>query len=149
MADVNFVEFSQFQILIGDGGDPEEFTPRCTINTERSFTITPAYNDIEIPDCENAELPSAIFKRATSVTGEVSGSGVMEADDAEFFSDWCLAATAKNVKVICGTSDAGRQWTFAGRPGPFSPSVSKNNVVNAEVSIMTDGRITSGAVPAS
>lgn len=147
MADVNFVEFSQFQILIGDGADPEVFTPRCTINTEKSFTITPNYNDIEIPDCDDPDLPSAIFKRATSITAEVSGSGVMEADDAEFFADWCLAATAKNVKVIVGDSDAGRQFTFVGRPGPFSPSVSKNNVVNAEVSIMTDGRITSEAVP--
>lgn len=149
MADVNFVEFSQFQILIGDGATPEVFTPRCTINTERSFTITPNYNDIEIPDCDDPDLPSAIFKRATSVTGEVSGSGVMEADDAEFFSEWALSGAAKNVKVIVGTSDAGRQYTFAGRCGPFSPSVSKNNVVNAEVSIMTDGRITSAAVPAS
>ncbi len=147
MADIDFVEFSQFQILIGDGADPEVFEPRCTINTEKSFTITPNYNDIEIPDCDDPDLPSAIFKRATSVTGEVSGSGVMEAADAEFFSEWALSGAAKNVKVIVGDDTAGRQWTFAGRCGPFSPSASKNNVVNAEVSIMTDGRITSEAVP--
>ena len=148
MADVNPVSFKQFQILIGDGEDPEVFTPRCTINTERSFTITPSYNDVEIPNCTDEDLPSAIFRYATSVTAEVGGSGVMEADDAEFFSEWCLTPTAMNIKVICGTPTAGRQWTFAGKPGPFSPSVSKAGVANAEVSILSHGRITSGAVSA-
>lgn len=146
MDDVNQITFKQVQIVIGDGADPEVFTPRCTLNAERGFTITPAYNDVEIPDCADPDLPSAIFKYMTSVTAEVSGSGIMEADDAEYFSDWVLAGTAKNVRVIAGTSSAGRQWSFAAKPGPFSITASKNDVVNADISIMSHGRITSGAV---
>lgn len=146
MADVNSVPFKQFHVVIGDGADPEVFTPRCTLNAERSFSITPAYTDIEIPDCDDADLPDAIFKKISSVTAEVGGNGVMEADDAEYISEWCLTGEERNVRVICGTASAGRQWSFKAVPGPFSPSAPKHGVVNAEWSLMSSGRITSGAV---
>lgn len=147
MATVNFVEFKDFTILIGDGADPEVFTPRCTINLERGFTINPNYQDTEIPDCADDNLPAAIFKALTSVSAEVAGSGVVENADIEFFTDWLLNNETKNARVVIGTSGAGRQFTFPSKIGQFDINASKNGVTNADISIVSNGSITSAAIP--
>lgn len=147
MATVNHIEFSQFNIAIGDGATPEVFTPRCTINLSRSFTLTPNFNEIELPDCADDNLPSFIFRAMTSIQAEVGGNGVMEASDLAFFNDWILQNQVKNVRVMVGASGAGQQWDFPAKMGPFSPTSEKNGVVTADISILSHGTITSGPIP--
>jgi hypothetical protein len=143
MAAVPYVEFSNFTIAVGDGGGPETFTARCTMNLERGFTINPSYTDQEIPDCADDSLPSSIFRALSSVSAEISGSGVLDEQDAAFFADWLLAGSSKNVRVIVwSTSSVGSQFDFAAKVGSFNVTSSKNNVVNADLSLLSTGAIT-------
>ena len=150
MATVNYVEFKDFTILVGDGAQPTEaFAPRCTINLERGFNISPNYQDTELPDCADDSLPASIFKALTSVSAEVSGSGVVENADVEFFTDWLLQNQTKNVRVVIGTSGAGngKQFTFPAKIGQFDITASKNGVTNADISIVSNGAIVSADIP--
>lgn len=141
MATPNTITFDQFLIVIGDGGSPEVFAPRCTINLSRSFTITPNYTDQELPDCADDTLPSVIFKILNSVTAEVGGNGIMDIADAKFFSEWLLSGAVKNARVLVGIPAAGYQWDFPAKMGPFSPTVDRNGNATADVSIMSSGSI--------
>lgn len=143
MAAVPYVEFQNFTIAVGDGGAPETFTARCTMNLERGFTLNPSYTDQEIPDCADDSLPSSIFRALSSISAEISGSGVMDEQDAAFFADWLLGNNTKNVRVIVGsTSAVGSQFDFAAKVGSFNVTASKNNVVNADLSLVSTGAVT-------
>lgn len=141
MATPNTITFDKFLILIGDGATPEVFTPRCTVNLSRNFTITPNYTDQELPDCADDTLPSVIFKILNSITAEVGGSGIMEKADAKFLSEWLLSGQTRNVRVLVGDPSDGYQWDFPAKMGPFAPSVDRNGNATADISIMSSGSI--------
>lgn len=75
MAMPDIVKGTYFDVLIGDGDDPEVFTPICGL-TSRGMTHQVNTNDTFIPDCAN---PEDVPKRRVVPTGEqwdVSGDGL-------------------------------------------------------------------------
>lgn len=142
MASTPQVSFDQFKIFIGDGATPEVFTPRCLLNAERGLSINPEYNDVVVPDCDDPTLPSIIRKYVTQVSAEITGSGSVGEADVEYFLNWALVGEPRNIKAQIGNLEV----SFASRLGPFSPSASRDDVVNADISLMSDGAVTLGTV---
>ena len=142
MASTPEVGFDLFKIFIGDGASPEVFSPKCLVNAERGLSINPEYNDVVIPDCDDPLLPSIVRKYVTQVTAEITGSGIVGQDDVSYFVNWAAVGDSKNVKAQIGTLEI----SFAAKLGPFSPSASRDDVVNADISLMSDGAISIGTV---
>lgn len=137
MALLQEVPFDQFQIFVGNGESPEVFLPRCLLNAERGVSITPEYNDVVIPFCEDSPPPSVIRKYVTQVSAEISGSGKMSQEDADFFVNWAFTGETKNVRARIGTLEI----SFGAKIGPFNPTVSRDDIVTGEVTFMSDGEI--------
>ena len=76
MAQPDIVKGTYVDILMGDGAEPEVFTPICGLTT-RSFTHQINTNDTFVPDCAD---PESVPVRRLSVTGQqwdLAGEGLM------------------------------------------------------------------------
>lgn len=134
MTAVNYRNFSQFKILFGDGATPEVFTPMCTLNSSRGMTSSAETTDRNIPDCDDDMLPSNTLRYVTSISHEISGSGVLEAPDAKVFADWLNSGAKKNIRVELG-STGGTRWAGQFVLTNFSVNVETKDVVNAEITL--------------
>lgn len=140
MADVDYLGFELFEIQIGDGATPEVFTPRCTLNSSRGFTLTGETVTRNIPDCEDDLKPSKSLVYVTAIGGEISGSGVMEKGEDKFFADWLNTGAAKNCKVRLGGS-GGTQYAGAFKITNFSVTGERQDLVNAEITLVSHGGV--------
>lgn len=145
MAQVDYTNFKDFTISIGDGASPEVFTARCTMNASRGFSLSGEMTERNIPDCSDDLLPSAMLRYLSSYSGEISGSGVLEAEDEKFFSDWLTSGVKKNVRVRRGGT-GGTQWAFAAVCSQFSVTGEQKDVVNAEITLQSHGEITTSVI---
>lgn len=145
MALVDHVEFDAFVVAIGDGETPEVFSPKCTINASRGFSLSAEANTRNIPDCEDDKLPSATLRYVSSYSGEISGSGMLEKTDEKFFADWLISGAKKNCKVSVGGA-GGTMYAFAGVLTSFSITAERFGTVEAEITIESHGAITTSVI---
>src|SRR6185295_4350024 len=96
------LKFSQFLIQLGNGATPEVFASPCGLNS-RGFSRTAATNDTNVPDCDNPDAPSWLERDVVSLSGALSGSGVVANEDFDVWEAWFDSAVSKNVKITLGT----------------------------------------------
>lgn len=104
--------WSRLTFWLGDGGSPESFTSAVCGMTTKSFTISADTSDINVPDCDDPDLPSWVERVVRSLSAGWNGSGVM--DEATFakYRAWMFSGEAKNGYVVLDITDAGY---FSGR----------------------------------
>lgn len=85
-------------ILVGDGADPEVFTAPCGL-TSNTFSLTAATGSTVIPFCDDPEAAAWDSKTVTSLSAQVTGSGVMAVESFDVWNNWFLDGAAKNAQV--------------------------------------------------
>lgn len=85
-------------ILVGDGASPEVFAQPCGL-TNNGITITTATGSTVVPWCDAPEDVAWETKEATSLSMNVTGSGVMAVESFDIWNEWVLSGEAKNVQV--------------------------------------------------
>lgn len=90
--------FGQFQILVGDGEEPEVFSVICGL-TSKGVQRTASTNTTVVPDCANEDLPGYEEADVASISVSISGSGVWAQQNHEMLMDWFYSAATKNVKI--------------------------------------------------
>jgi hypothetical protein len=144
---VDEIGFDGLIIAVGDAADPEVFTARCSMNNSRSFNRSGETKTRVIPDCDSDATPGFVNTYVTSLSAEVSGSGVMERADGAFFSAWWASGESKNIEVIVGdVSNGGEKHSFAARLTSFNISAERNDVINAEITLASHGPVTTAAL---
>lgn len=134
-------KFSELQILIGDGGSPEEFAVVCGMTT-KGVQRSAQTNSTVVPDCEDEDAPAWEEKAVNSLSVTISGSGVWAAENHGVFMDWFYSGQSKNIKVRHMRAAAG---TPEYEEGPalltaLNNTVERGNKVQAEVTIEMDGQ---------
>nr|WP_312991054.1 phage tail tube protein [Brevundimonas diminuta] len=147
MAAVKHARGVKLLIKVGDGASPEVFSTPCSINAERGITFTAGANDQDIPDCTNPDAIAWVVREKTNLSASITGSGVLDTEDAEFFFDWLKSEDPKNVKVIVDVpaSDGGVIFTGAFHLTEFSITGNRGEKMQASVSLSSSGEISSGA----
>lgn len=86
MAAPDIVKGTYIDILMGDGDDPEVFTPFCGLTT-RSFTQQGNTNDVFIPDCADPE--DVPFRRLvpTGRQWDLAGDGLANLAQREMIDE--------------------------------------------------------------
>jgi len=85
-------------ILVGDGGSPEVFTAPCGL-TNTTFTLTGATGSTVVPFCDDPEAAAWDTKEVTSLSAQVTGTGVMAVESFTLWNNWFLSGVAKNAHV--------------------------------------------------
>src|ERR1700744_4113347 len=85
-------------ILVGDGASPEVFAQPCGL-TNNTFSLTSATGSTVIPFCDDPEAAAWDSKEVTSLSAQVTGSGVMAVESFEIWNNWFLSGSLKNAQV--------------------------------------------------
>ncbi len=137
MAQATTSKFSEFLVLLGDGGSPSEtFSDPCGL-TSRGFQRTANMNDTNIPDCEDPDAPTWLGRDVISYQATLSGAGVVAAESFGTWEAWWQSGESKNVRVELGD----HAWEGAFKLADFNISGERGQRVNMDVSLVSDGVI--------
>lgn len=143
MALAKVINFSKFLIQVGNGASPEVFAAPCGL-TSRGFNRSAETNDTNIPDCADEDAPSWLARDVVSLSGEISGSGVLDLDALDVWDEWFQSGAPRNCRVLVDTPLAqnGRHWQGAFILTAFNITSERGSKVTIEVTLTSDGLIT-------
>lgn len=134
MTQASTLKFSQFLIKLGNGAVPEAFSAPCGLNS-RGFNRTAATNDTNVPDCDDPDAASWLQRDVVSLSGALSGAGVVADEDYDVWEAWFNSASSKNVQITLGA----RTWLGACKLTKLNLTGNRGNRVTFDASIDTDG----------
>lgn len=85
-------------ILVGDGASPEVFAQPCGL-TNNTFALTSATGSTVVPFCDDPEAAAWDSKEVTSLSAQVTGSGVMAVESFDIWNNWFLSGESKNAEI--------------------------------------------------
>jgi len=141
MAQATVIKGGKVFVYLGNNANPIVYTAPCGL-TSRSFTISKSLNEISIPDCDDPDAPDWLGRDVASLSMSVSGDGVLAEQSVETWLNALYSGDAVNVKVECVYPT--KKITFTGQMHleSFEVTASKGQVVTANVSMQSDGKMT-------
>lgn len=136
MANAQTLRFGQFLIQLGNGATPEVFAEPCGL-TSRGFERSAATNDTNVPDCDDVDAPSWLERDVVSLSGKLSGNGVVANEDFDTWETWFSSAATKNVKITLGA----RNWIGPMKLTTLNVTGEKGKRVEMAVEMDSDGEI--------
>lgn len=130
------LKYSEFKILLGDGADPEVFSPICGLTT-KGFNYTTDTSSTNVPDCTDEDLPSFSEKDIIAFSAQLSGSGVATRQSLGQLQDWMESGERMNVKVSFADAPVGDPEVYTG-PAVLSAlniTANKGERVNVDITI--------------
>jgi predicted secreted protein len=138
MTQASTLKFSQFLIKLGNGMSPEVFAAPCGLNS-RGFSRTASTSDTNVPDCADPDAPSWLERDVVSLSGQMSGSGVVADEDFDTWNDWFESGVSKHIQITLGS----RTWTGSAILSKLDITGQRGQRVQFSVSIDSDGEISS------
>ncbi len=140
MAQAKVVNFSKFLVLVGDGASPEVFAAPCGL-TSRGITFTAETNDTNIPDCADEDAPSWLGRDTVSLSGEISGSGVLDLDALEVWQEFIGERRNCRVKIDVPLAQNGGHWQGSFILTSFAVTGERGSKVSVEITLTSDGEV--------
>ena len=142
MAQPHTYTFGEFLIEIGNGLDPETFAAPCGL-TSKSFTLTAATNDTNVPDCDDPDAPSWLERDVVSLNRDITGAGVLAEEALEAWDDWATSALPKNCRIsLIDGVNGDRVWSGSYLLTTFEINGNKGEKVQVSVTIQSNGEVT-------
>lgn len=142
MARPTTYKFGELIIEVGDGGDPEVFGAPCGL-TSKDFNAQAQTADTNVPDCDDPDAASWLERDVTSLTRDISGSGVLAGEFLETWDDWWTSANTRNCRVsLEGGALGSWQWSGAYILQQFQITGSIGEKLQVSVVMVSDGEVT-------
>jgi predicted secreted protein len=133
------LSYSKFIIYVGDGGAPELFTAPCGL-TAKGLDFAAQANDVLVPDCDDPDAPAWLERATKSLSGKITGSGVLAVESFTIWRDWCLSGLPKNCRVqLIGTGLGYYAGSFL--LTAFSLKANHGDKVTVDVTLDSNGQI--------
>lgn len=129
--------FGQLLIEIGDGATPEVFGAPCGL-TSKNFNGQADTNDVVIPDCDDPDAPAWKGRSVTSLSRDISGSGVTTDEYVNAWDDWFVSGLPKNCRATLGS----RSWIGSYYLTQFNQSADVGDIVKVSVAMQSSGAVT-------
>lgn len=131
-------------LKVGDGGSPEDFVARCTINAARSFSGDAATNEFNIPDCDDPTALPAVVREKVSTSYTISGAGTLNTPDLAGFNNWLASPYSKNCQIIVDVAGSlgGEIFQGAFHLTHFDISGDQGGKIEAAITLVSDGPVT-------
>jgi predicted secreted protein len=136
MTQATTLKFGQFLVKLGNGASPEVFAAPCGLNT-RSFNLTAAANETNVPDCDNPDAASWLERDITSLSRSITGAGIVADEDFDTWNDWAESGDSKNVQITLGT----RTWQGPFKCTRLNVTGDRGSRVKFDVTLDSDGEI--------
>lgn len=130
-------------IFLRNTANPDEFLRPCGL-TSHTVTFTKNMQEVQVPDCDDYDLPSWIERGVESLDFSANGSGVLA---AEALPEWWEAFNSTesiDARVYVGKpSDTTNGYYWAGKVhvNQFEVTGERGNKAQTAVSIVSDGEM--------
>lgn len=141
MARPTTFKFGELLIEVGRGTTPETYEMPCGLTT-KSFNATAQTSDTNVPDCDDPDAPSWLERDVTSLSRDISGSGILADEFLDVWDNWFNSGNTKNVRISMGDF----RWTGGYILSQFSWTANIGNKVEISVTMQSDGQITRATV---
>lgn len=142
MAQPHTYTFGEFLIEVGNGATPEVFGAPCGL-TAKSFNGQAATNDTNVPDCDDPDAASWLERDVTSLSRDITGSGVLAESALEIWDDWWESANPKNCQIsLTGGVNGTRTWSGSYILSGFEITGSLGEKVQVSVTLVSNGIVT-------
>lgn len=133
---------SKLLILLGDGATPEVFTAPCGLTT-KGLNFSAETNDVMVPDCDNPDDPAWTERVVSSLSGTITGSGVLAMESLPVWRAFFFSGAARNCRVRLAVPLADNGGHFEGRflLTSFEITGEIGNKVQVSVELMNDGEV--------
>lgn len=130
-------------VKFGDGGSPENFVHYCSINAEREFALEANINESMAINCDDPDAPGWIDRDVESLSGQITGAGVMNTPDYRIIRNRWLQAESFNCQVVLNVDAADGGDVATGRFLISNLSITGNrgDKVQLSVTLQSDGPI--------
>jgi hypothetical protein len=91
------LRFGNFKVYVGDGADPEVFAAPCGF-TSRALKISGASSSTVVDDCDDPNVTPWTESAVTSLSGQVTGSGVLAMASLSMWRGWI--GKPKNIRIL-------------------------------------------------
>lgn len=135
---------SSVAIFLEDASRPGQFIRPCGL-TNHTASFTKEFQTVNVPDCDDPELPSWVERGVQSLDFSATGSGVLAAEAIDNWWEAFNTTESINARIYVGKADDvanGRYWAGKVHVQNFSPSGERGGKANVEVSIVSDGELT-------
>lgn len=139
MAKPTTLPYSKMIVYVGDGGSPENFDDPCGLTT-KGLDFTGAAGEAVVPDCDDPDAPAWIERAMRSLSGKITGTGILAVESFIVWRDWCLSGLPKHCRVqLVGTGLGYYSGSFL--LTSFSIKATHGEKVTIDVGMDSDGQI--------
>lgn len=113
--------------------------------TNHTATWTKEFQTVNVPDCDDPELPAWVERGVSSLDFSASGSGVLAAEAVDSWWEAFNTTESINARIYVGklTDTAnGRYWEGKVHISQFEVTGERGNKANASVTVVSDGELT-------
>lgn len=135
---------SKLYIKLGDGATPTEvFAEPCGLNT-KGINFTKEVNDITVPDCDDPDAPAWTQRGVRTLSGEVTGSGILAAAARPVWWDAFEDTASRNVQIGINAPpvDEGGYWAGKMHLTALAVTAELGNKIQVAVTLVSDGQLT-------
>ena len=145
MAKARTTSFSKFVVELGDNANPQGFVAPCGF-VNKGFELTAQTSDVNVPDCDDPEAPAWVERGVTSLSAQVTGSGVAALESMATWRAWFMSGQAKTVRVNIDlpAADGGGYYEFPALLTTLSQTVQlgeNGNKLQQSVTIQSSGQV--------
>lgn len=140
MAKPTTLSAAKLLVMIGNGAGPEVFTAPCGL-TSRGINFSKDSNDTQVPDCDDPDAPVWIERVTTSLSAEITGSGVLAKEALATWRDFFFSTESKNLQIKLDGGTGWGHWAGAFLCTAFNVTGELGDKVSVEVTFANDGEV--------
>lgn len=141
MAKAQTVTFGVFGIKVGDGATPEAFSAPCGL-TSKGFNQTASTQETVVPDCDDPDAPAYTERGIDAISGEISGSGVLDKSAFEnVWQPWFVSAAPRNCRIY-PSGETGKYYAGSFVLTALNMTADRGQKVTISVTMQNDGEYT-------
>lgn len=142
MAKPTTLSFSKLIVMIQDPDTPAAYIAPCGLTT-RGINFTKETNDVNVPDCDDPDAPSWLERGVVSISGTITGEGVLAVEAFELWRDTFLSTDSKPMRMLVDTDSAVTGGHFSGNfhMTTFNLTGEPGEKIGVEVEFISDGEI--------
>ena len=135
---------SSVAIFLEDPASPGTYLRPCGLN-DHTATFTKEFETVNVPDCDDPELPAWVERGVSSLDFSASGNGVLAAEAVDAWWEAFNTTESINARIYVGkpTDTAnGRYWEGKVHISNFEAGGARGGKASASVSLVSDGELT-------
>ena len=143
MAQATTISFAKLKVYLEDPATPGVYVAPCGFN-QRSFTRSKNLSEIDVPDCDNEDLPAEVGREVRSLSWTVSGQGVVAGEAVGTWDKMFADADSWNVKIEEVFPAPTGTITYTGKAHleSLEHGANRGDKCTISVSLQSDGALT-------